>query len=66
LVALHLDLFDFAGAQALAEEAREIGHSLRWTRGIVSGGIDLLLNFARHGQGDARLALAHAPRRGEG
>jgi tetratricopeptide (TPR) repeat protein len=44
---LHLEVFDFAGAEALAEEARMLGRSLNWPQAIVSGGIDLLLNFAR-------------------
>ncbi len=44
---LHLEVFDFAGAQALAEEAREISRSLNMPQAAASGGIDLLLNFAR-------------------
>jgi class 3 adenylate cyclase/tetratricopeptide (TPR) repeat protein len=45
---LHLELFDFQGAEALSEEAREIGRRAAHTRQpVVSGGIDLLLNFAR-------------------
>ncbi|HEY8284859.1 MAG TPA: AAA family ATPase [Chloroflexota bacterium] len=47
---LHLDVFDFGGAEALAQEARELSHSARYFRHpLVSGGIDLLLNFARRG-----------------
>ena len=44
---LHLQLFDFAEAEALAEEAGEIGRSVNWQQATVSGGIDLLLNYAR-------------------
>jgi hypothetical protein len=47
---LHLDVFDFGGAEALAQEARELSPSARYFRHpLVSGGIDLLLNFARRG-----------------
>jgi tetratricopeptide (TPR) repeat protein/transcriptional regulator with XRE-family HTH domain len=46
---VHLDLFDFAGAEALAEEAREVSRSVRWRQSETSVGIDLLLNFARRG-----------------
>jgi hypothetical protein len=44
---LYLELFDFARAEALAEEAREISRSLNWSLATASGGIDLLLNYAR-------------------
>jgi class 3 adenylate cyclase/tetratricopeptide (TPR) repeat protein len=44
---LHLEVFDFAGAEALAEEARELARSLNWTLPVISCGIDLLFNFAR-------------------
>jgi tetratricopeptide (TPR) repeat protein len=37
----------FAGAEALAEEARDLARSLNWFLPVISGGIDLLLNFAR-------------------
>jgi tetratricopeptide (TPR) repeat protein/transcriptional regulator with XRE-family HTH domain len=47
---VHLDLFDFAGAEALAQEAREVSRSVRWTQSETSAGIDLLLNFARCGE----------------
>jgi tetratricopeptide (TPR) repeat protein len=43
----HLEFFDYAGAEALAEEARELGHSISFGNAQVSAGIDLLLNFAR-------------------
>jgi tetratricopeptide (TPR) repeat protein len=44
---LHLEVFDFAAAEALAEEAREVARRLSWGHPVISGGIDLLLNFAR-------------------
>jgi tetratricopeptide (TPR) repeat protein len=43
----HLDVFDFAGNEALAEEARELGRSANFLPPVVSAGLDLLLNFAR-------------------
>jgi tetratricopeptide (TPR) repeat protein len=47
---VHLDLYDFAGAESLAQEAREVSRSVRWFQSEVSAGIDLLLNFARRGE----------------
>ncbi len=47
---LHLDLHDFAVAETLAEEAREISRSLGWMNALASAGIDLLLNFTRRGE----------------
>ena len=44
---LHLEVFDWAGAQALAEEARELGRSANFSLAVVSAGIDLLFNFVR-------------------
>ncbi len=47
---LHLELFDFGGAEALAQEACELSRSVRRvSHPQVSGGIDLLLIFARRG-----------------
>jgi tetratricopeptide (TPR) repeat protein len=43
----HLDVFDFAGAEALAEEACEMGRSLNFQPPLVSASLDLLLNFTR-------------------
>jgi tetratricopeptide (TPR) repeat protein len=43
----HLDVFDFAGNEALAEEARELARSLNFTPPVISAGLDLMLNFAR-------------------
>src|SRR5438445_13114219 len=43
----HLDLFDFAVNEALAEEARELARTLNFTPPIISAGLDLILNFAR-------------------
>ena len=44
-----LDLFDFPGAEARSQEARELAKSLGFTPPAVSAGIDLLLNYARRG-----------------
>jgi tetratricopeptide (TPR) repeat protein len=56
---LHLDLCDFAVAEALAEEAREITRSVGWMNALASTGIDLLLNFIRRGEiGRAEALLA--------
>lgn len=44
----HLDLFDFAGAEEIQEEARDLGRS-HFNPSAVSAGIDLLFNFTRRG-----------------
>jgi tetratricopeptide (TPR) repeat protein len=67
---LHLEVFDFAQAQALAEEAREVARSANWPPTTVSADIDLLFNFVRRrqvGYAEALLpevALALAEARG--
>lgn len=43
----HLDVFDLAGHEAIAEEAREVGLAVSFPPALVSASIDLLLNFAR-------------------
>jgi len=43
----HLDIFNFARAESLALEARELAFSLNFAPPAVSAGIDLLLNYAR-------------------
>jgi tetratricopeptide (TPR) repeat protein len=67
---LHLQLFDFAKAETLAEEAGEIGRSVNWQQATVSGGIDLLLNYARRqepGRTEPLLAeVAEAVVKGQG
>jgi tetratricopeptide (TPR) repeat protein len=40
-------VFDFAGAEALAEEARELARSANFLPPVVSASIDLLLNLTR-------------------
>ncbi len=47
---VHLELYDFAGAEALAQEAREVSRSVRWLQSEISACIDLLLNFVRCGE----------------
>jgi predicted ATPase/DNA-binding XRE family transcriptional regulator len=47
---LHLDLYDFAIAEELAEEARELSRSVGWMNALASAGIDLLLNLIRRGE----------------
>jgi class 3 adenylate cyclase/DNA-binding SARP family transcriptional activator/tRNA A-37 threonylcarbamoyl transferase component Bud32 len=46
----HLDVFDFDGHTALAEEAREMARSVGFPPPLVSASIDLLLNLARRGE----------------
>jgi DNA-binding SARP family transcriptional activator len=48
----HLDLWDFAGNEALAEEARAFARALGFAPPAVSAGIDLILNFARRREVD--------------
>jgi DNA-binding SARP family transcriptional activator/tetratricopeptide (TPR) repeat protein len=43
----HLDVFDFRGNEAINEEARELARSVDFLPTLVSGGLDLLLNFIR-------------------
>ena len=43
----HLDVFDYVGNEALAEEARELARSVNFTPPMISAGLDLMLNFAR-------------------
>jgi tetratricopeptide (TPR) repeat protein len=52
---LHLNLFDFEGAEALQLEACELARGVGFVPPIVSAGIDSLLTFARR----------HEPGRGE-
>jgi tetratricopeptide (TPR) repeat protein/transcriptional regulator with XRE-family HTH domain len=47
---VRLEVFDFAAAEALAQEAREVSRSVHWPLAETSAGIDLLLNFARRGE----------------
>lgn len=47
---LHVNMFDFTGAEALALEARDLGRSAGFAPSVVSAGIDLLLIFARQRQ----------------
>jgi len=44
----HLDLFDFEGAEAIQQEARELGRAY-FNPSAVSAGIDLLFNLTRRG-----------------
>jgi class 3 adenylate cyclase/DNA-binding SARP family transcriptional activator len=46
----HLDVFDFDGHMALAEEARDMARSVGFPPPLVSASIDLLLNLARRGE----------------
>lgn len=47
---LHLDLFDYAGAERIAQEARQVGRAANFSPAVVSAGIDLMLNYARRGE----------------
>ncbi len=44
-----LDVWDFAGAEALAGEARDLAKSLDFAPPAVSAGLNLLFNFTRRG-----------------
>jgi tetratricopeptide (TPR) repeat protein len=50
----HLAVFDFAEAEALAEEARDLSRSIGWPLAAVSSALDLLFCLARRGDGGAR------------
>jgi class 3 adenylate cyclase/transcriptional regulator with XRE-family HTH domain/tetratricopeptide (TPR) repeat protein len=41
----HLDIFDFAGHEAIAEEARELARSVNFLPALVSASLDLLFNY---------------------
>jgi DNA-binding CsgD family transcriptional regulator len=45
----HLEVFDFAAAETLSEEARDLARSCDFLPSIGQTGIDLLFNFARRG-----------------
>ena len=47
LAGFHLDVFDYAGNESLAEEARALARSADFVLAEVSAGLDLLFNFAR-------------------
>jgi tetratricopeptide (TPR) repeat protein/predicted Ser/Thr protein kinase len=44
---IHMNLFDFQGAEAAALEARDLAHRFIFVPTLVSAGIDLLLIYAR-------------------
>jgi len=44
---VHLEAFDLAGAEALAEEARDLGRSTNFPPAVTSEALDLLFIFAR-------------------
>ncbi|HEV2237285.1 MAG TPA: helix-turn-helix domain-containing protein [Ktedonobacterales bacterium] len=46
----HLDVLDYEGHEALAQEARALARSADFVLAEVSAGIDLLFNFARRGE----------------
>jgi tetratricopeptide (TPR) repeat protein len=46
----HLDVYDFAGHEARAEEARELARRAGFAPSAVCAGIDLLLNYGRRGE----------------
>lgn len=45
----HLDLFDFAGAEAIQMEARDLGRT-HFNPSAVSAGLDLMFTFTRSGE----------------
>ncbi len=48
----HLNVFDFRGNEAINDEARELARSVDFLPTLVSGGLDLLLNFTRRHEVD--------------
>jgi energy-coupling factor transporter ATP-binding protein EcfA2 len=44
---VHLEAFDLAGAETLAEEARDLGRSTKFPPAVTSEALDLLFIFAR-------------------
>jgi class 3 adenylate cyclase/transcriptional regulator with XRE-family HTH domain/tetratricopeptide (TPR) repeat protein len=45
----HLDIFDYAGHEVIAEEARELAGSANLLNPLVSASLDLLFNYVRRG-----------------
>ena len=43
----HFELFDFAAAEALSEEARDLGRSANFQPPVLSASVDLIFNFTR-------------------
>jgi DNA-binding winged helix-turn-helix (wHTH) protein/tetratricopeptide (TPR) repeat protein len=54
-----LDVFDFAKAEALQCEARELAYEAAFVPSLASAGIDLLLSFARQGNPGRAESLLH-------
>jgi len=55
---VHLELYDYATAQSITEEARDLAASFNFPPPIISANIDLLFNFARSGKVEKTEALA--------
>jgi tetratricopeptide (TPR) repeat protein len=55
----HLDVFDFDGHAAIAQEACELARSTNFLPTLTSASIDLLLNLARRGDVGRALELEH-------
>ncbi len=56
---VHLELYDFTTAQAIAEEAMELAASFNFPPPVISAKIDLLFNFARSGKVERTEALVN-------
>ena len=54
---MHLSLFDFAGAEALQRESRELAAGADSAQPFISSGVDLLFTLARTGNPGAAEAL---------
>jgi class 3 adenylate cyclase/tetratricopeptide (TPR) repeat protein len=54
---VHLELYDYATAQSITEEARDLAASFNFPPPIISANIDLLFNFARSGKVEKTEAL---------
>jgi tetratricopeptide (TPR) repeat protein len=47
---MHLDLFDYAGAEQRAQEARRIAGEVKFPPPLISATLDLMFNYTRRGE----------------
>jgi predicted ATPase/DNA-binding XRE family transcriptional regulator len=58
MAGFHLDLFDYAGSEALAKEARALARSAEFVLAEVSAGLDLLFSLVRRKEVERAAQLA--------